>query len=53
MEILITQFSPASCYIIPRKCKYCFQTPSVKVLSIVWNAKFHNHIKQQAKLILV
>jgi hypothetical protein len=48
---LIIQFSPASCYFLPRGSKYSPQhSPSVYVLSLMYNTKFHTCTKQQEKL---
>jgi hypothetical protein len=51
MKLPIMPFSPASYYIIPLVSKYS-QTPSVCVLPLGSETKFHTHMKLQAKLVL-
>jgi hypothetical protein len=53
-----TQFSPPSWHFVPPRSKLspqhpvCSQTPSVCVLPVMWEAKFHIHTKQRVKLVL-
>jgi hypothetical protein len=53
MKLYVMKFSPASYYVIPLGSKYSHQhsalKPSVYVLSLMQETKFHTHIKLQAK----
>jgi hypothetical protein len=54
-QLLITQFSPISCHVLPLRPKTppstpCSPTHSAYIAPAVWPAKFHIHTKQGAKL---
>jgi hypothetical protein len=54
MKLLIIQSSPASRHFLPLRSKcplqHSSQTPSICVLPLVWETKFHTQTKQQVKL---
>jgi hypothetical protein len=54
MKFLIMQSSPAFCHFLPLRPKHSHQqpaqTPSIYILLLVWQTKFHNHTRQQINL---
>jgi hypothetical protein len=52
MKYLIMQFSSTSCHFISLRSKYSPQTPSVYVLPLMSETKFHTHTEPQAQLLL-
>jgi hypothetical protein len=54
VKLLIAQFIPASCSCLLVQIfsfTLCYQTPSMNVLPVVWNTKFHTHTKQRLELV--
>ena len=45
-KLLNVQISPASCYFLPVSFRYFPQTTSAYVFPLMWETKFHIHIKQ-------
>lgn len=54
MELLTVKFVPSSYQLICLRSKYSPRCPVIKhsicVLSLIWDAKFYNYIKQQVNL---